>query len=145
MLNVSQLPRCSSNGDPAYPSLQVLENLDLDESLMVEALLVPDDLDSDHIASLMISAPEHLAERAFAERIDYLEAEHDVIALNDQIVAALVVVTEVVGRVFASCHLLLAPFADVVDGLMFKELFALVVRQMVSIYLQGVWEHTIIS
>ena len=45
-----------------YPFLQVFEDLDLDESLVVETFLVPDDLDSDGLPSRMITTLENLAE-----------------------------------------------------------------------------------
>ena len=44
------------------PFDKVFEHFDLDESLMVETFLVPDNLDSDHISSFVIPTLQYLTE-----------------------------------------------------------------------------------
>jgi hypothetical protein len=45
---------------------QVLENLDLHERLMVESLFVPDELDSNMLASLPVEAFQNYSKGSFA-------------------------------------------------------------------------------
>jgi hypothetical protein len=51
----------------------------LDESLVVEALLVADDLHRHLLASLVVQRPDHLAEAALADHLEDLEPERDVV------------------------------------------------------------------
>ena len=50
------------------------EDLRFDEGLLVEPLLIADDLDRDHLLSLVVVGTHHLPERAFANHIDDLIA-----------------------------------------------------------------------
>lgn len=53
-----------------YPFDKILENFDLDESLMMETLLVSNNLDSYHISSFVIATLQNLTKRTFAENVD---------------------------------------------------------------------------
>ena len=119
------------------PALQILEDLDLDESLMVEALLIPDDLDSYHLTRLMISASQDLTERTFSKRIDDFIAEHDVVSLHYEVIASLVIVAVVVCAVFFGGKVLLAALANEVDVLVLLDLLQLVLRQIFRPFRDG--------
>lgn len=58
---MQQMLRCSSwAGEAAHLIAQVVQDANLNEGLLVEALLVADDLDGAHLPCLVISALEHL-------------------------------------------------------------------------------------
>jgi hypothetical protein len=79
-----------------YPFDKVLEYFDFNESLVMETLLIANDLDSNHISSLVISALQNLTERTFSEDVDNLVAVVEVIVRNEEIIASLIVISVVV-------------------------------------------------
>jgi len=52
---------------PAHPFDQVLQDLHFDQSLMMESLLVPNDLDSDALAGFVVAALQHLTEGSLTQ------------------------------------------------------------------------------
>lgn len=58
---------------------QLIEQSHLDQSLMMEAFLVADDLDGDVLAGHVIDGAHHLAEAALADDLEDLVAIRDVI------------------------------------------------------------------
>ncbi len=58
--------------DATHPFPQIIQNLDLDESLVVETLLVPDDLDSHGLPGAMVATMKHLPEGALTQGVDDL-------------------------------------------------------------------------
>jgi hypothetical protein len=112
------------------PFSQVVEDLDLNERLVVEALLVADDLDGDGLARLVVAALDDLAERAFAEDAHDLVPVAEVVAVDDEIVAPVVVVAVVERAVVELGHLLLATDTDAVDLGVLGDLAPLVVGQV---------------
>jgi hypothetical protein len=93
---------------------------------VVESLLVTDNLDSNRLARAMISALKNLAERTLAQRPDDFVAIRKVIPGNYQIVASLVVITIVVGRVVSRCRLLFAASTNAIHVLIVEDLPSLV-------------------
>lgn len=81
----------------------------------MEALLVPDDLDSHREASSMIPAMKHLPERPLAKGADHLVTISKMIAVNDEIVAPLVIIAMIVRWVVSGGGLLLAASANAED------------------------------
>ena len=79
-----------------HPFAQLLKDVDLNQSLLMEPLLVTDDLDGHGLARAVITAVKHLAERAFAEGIDNLISVREMIVCDDLVVAAIVIVPVVV-------------------------------------------------
>lgn len=80
---------------------QLLEDLRLDQSLLVEALFVSEDFKSSIFLILMIEALEDLAKAALAKPVDDLEAVADMLALlGDVLILVIVeaVVVHAVGR-----------------------------------------------
>ena len=80
---------------PAYPVSQPLQDVNFYECLLVEALLVPDDLDRHQATSLVINAPCDLAKTAFPEDVDYLVPIRQMITYNDIIVPPLIVISKI--------------------------------------------------
>lgn len=115
---------------PTHPVDEVLEDLDLDQSLVVEPLLVPNDLDRDHLARLVIPALQYLPERSLAEDVDGFVAVEDVIVRHEEVVAPLVVEAKVVRRVVLGRRLLLAVGADKVDLFVLADLLLLIVGEV---------------
>ena len=99
------------------PSLQVLEDLDLDKSLMMEALLVANDLDSYHVSGFMVPAAQDLPERAFSKRVDHFVTEHDMVTLDDQVVASLIIVAVIIRAILFGRKLFLTALTDKVNML----------------------------
>lgn len=98
---------------------------------MMKAFLVPDDLDSNHFSSLMISAPQNLAKGTFTERRDDLVSEHDMIAFNHLIVPALVVVAIIIHGIVAACQILVAALSNKVDLLVLQNLFPFIGAELI--------------
>lgn len=96
----------------------------------MEPLLVPDDLDCHHVSRLVIAALQNLTERALAEDIDDFVAVLYVIVRDHEIIATLVVVAVVAGRVLLRRRLLLAVRADEVDLAVLADLVAFERRQI---------------
>ena len=63
---------------------------------MMESLLVPNDLDRNHLTRTMISTLQHLAKRSFSQNVDDLVTIANVVVRNEQVVASIVVVSKVV-------------------------------------------------
>lgn len=102
---------------------------------MVEALLVADDLDRHGLTGAVVTALQDLAERTLAEDAHDLVPVGEVVALDDQVVASIVVVPVVEADVVKLGHLLLAALADAVDGRVVGDLAALVVGEVVVVLL----------
>lgn len=93
---------------------------------MVEPLLVADDLDRNRLASLMVPAIQDLTERTLTERIHDLITVSKMIVVDNEIVATLVVVTEVIGGEIRMSLFLLAACTDAEHLRIVETLFALV-------------------
>ena len=96
----------------------------------MEPLLVPDDLDRDHVSRLVIAALQNLTERALAEDVDDFVAVLYVIVRDHEIVATLVVVAVIAGRVLLRRRLLLAVRSDEVDFAVLADLVAFERREI---------------
>ena len=66
-----------------YPFPETIQDLDLYQSLVVETLLVPDDLDCYGLAGTMVAAVEHLSEGALTQRIYDLVTIREVVVIDD--------------------------------------------------------------
>lgn len=78
------------------PFDEILENLNFDQSLMMKSLLVPNDLDRDHLTCTVISTLQHLSKRSFPQNVNDLVTIANVVVRDEQVVASIVVVSEVV-------------------------------------------------
>ncbi|RUS33896.1 hypothetical protein BC938DRAFT_483365 [Jimgerdemannia flammicorona] len=103
----------------------------------MEALLVTDDLDGTCLARLVVKSLDNLAKGAFAEGLDNLVAEAQVVLHDNVVVTTLVVEAEVVGRLLRGGLLFLGMLANKVDLRIFKNLGALVQGEVRSIEFQG--------
>ena len=79
--------------------LQVLQNIDLDHTLLLESFLASDYLHSHMLFSFMVEALEHLAKAALAERLEYFVSICNVILDHFRVGTILVIV------VFDTCRL----------------------------------------
>jgi len=100
---------------------------------MMETLLVADDLNRNRFACLMISTVQHLTERALAQGIHDFIAVSEMITIDHLVIAALVIVTEVVERNVGMCLLLLAPRTDAINLRIIDNLLLLIIRQELSL------------
>lgn len=117
----------------AHPFNQVFQDLDLDQSLMVEALFVPNDLDGHHFARLVVAALQDLTERAFAQHVDDLVPIKDMVVWDNEVVASFVVVAKIVRRLVLSRHILLRSLADEEYFRVLQDLFFFVFGQAPSV------------
>lgn len=92
----------------------------------MEALLVPDDFDSDVLPGLVISALQHLSKRTLAKHSFDLISICKVITRDNQIITPLIVVTVIIRRHFGSCGGLGVPCARIEDLLEIYNLTPLV-------------------
>ena len=133
-------PRCQHRRSPVnscrsttYPFPETIQDLDLYQSLVVETLLVPDDLDGHGLPSAVIATVKHLPEGALTQSVDNLVTIRQVVAADDLVVTAFVVVAVVVCRDVGRRHLFLALGPDVVDRLVVQDLLTLIFRQIASL------------
>ena len=82
---------------------------------MMETFLVPNNLNGHGFASAMITTVQYLSEGTFAQGVDHLVPVCEMILVDNKIVASVIVITMIVGRVVASCRFLVASCPDVVD------------------------------
>jgi hypothetical protein len=62
---VEELPDKST-----YPFTKLLQDVDLNESLLMKSLLIPDNLDRDQAASLVVNTSYHLPETSLSKNIN---------------------------------------------------------------------------
>jgi hypothetical protein len=103
--NLVSKERCEVK-EVANPFAEVVKNLYLDQSLVVETFLVPDDLDSDRLASTMVTTTQDLAEGTLPKCVHHLVSECQMIMGNNLIIAAFVVIAVIV-YIILRCSLLL--------------------------------------
>jgi hypothetical protein len=120
----------SSDGADAsaetYPFAQFLKDVDLDQSLLVESLLVANDLDSHKSAGLVVDTAHHLSEATLTEKVNNLISVCEVVAEDYIIIATVVIVSEVGGlRVKVTDMLLRVLGATEVDLLIIDDLASL--------------------
>ena len=106
----------------------------------MEPLAVANDLDGDHLARLVVPALKNLAKRPFAEDVDDLVAEAQMVVIYDQVVTSVIVVPVVVRRAVPCCGFLGTFGPDVVDFRVIEYLAPLVVGQVVTIVSQCLCE-----
>lgn len=76
---------------PTYPSVQVVQDLDFHKSLAMEPLLVPDNLDSHVLSSLVVVTFGNLTKGSLAKHVQNLITEHDMVVIDDDIVSTFVI------------------------------------------------------
>lgn len=76
-----------------YPFVQVVQNLDLDDSLAMETLLVPDNLDGNVLACLVVVALGDLTKRTLAEHVQDLITVHQMVVVHNQVVSTFIIIT----------------------------------------------------
>lgn len=99
----------------------------------MKAFLVADDLDSDGFTSAVIATVEHLTKGALAQGVYDLIAISQVVVIDDQIVASLVVVPKVVRRFVRVRGLLLAIRANIIHRWEIQNFLPLVIRQLMTL------------
>lgn len=115
---------------------QVLQNLQLDLSLVLKSLFVPNNFYSHDFAGLVVHAPKCLPETALAQKVDHFEAISDVV-LQDHIIIALVIIKPKVVLVERGALDLLGVQAQKVNLFVVQDFALLVVSQLVHKVLQG--------
>ena len=121
---VGKRERGKKGSSRTYPFPQIIQDLDLHQSLMMESLLIPDDLDRDRTSRTMISTLQNLTKRPFPQQSDDLVSIREMIVLDNEVISSLVVVAVVVGRFLPRRSLLGGVLADVVDGRVVDDFFA---------------------
>ena len=71
---------------------KVFQNVDLHQSLLVEACLVANELESAQVARLVVSALQHLAKAALAKAADDLKAVGYVVPHHHAVVTPLIII-----------------------------------------------------
>ena len=105
----------------ANPFAEVVENLYLDQGLMVETFLVPDDLYSDRLASTMVATAQDLAKGTLPKCVHHLVSECQMIMGNNLIIAAFVVIAVIVYGILRCSLLFFASRSDEVYHLIVKD------------------------
>lgn len=89
------------------PFLELLQKIHLNESLLVESFLVPDDFDRDEAAGFVINTSHDLSETSLAQNINHLISICKVIADNNVVIAPIVIVAEIGGLSIEVAHMFL--------------------------------------
>src|SRR5690242_5812128 len=79
------------------PFAQLLQDVNLDQSLLMESFLVADDLDGNKASCLMIDATYNLSEATLAEQVNDLVPIGEMVAKDYVIVTTIIIVSEVGG------------------------------------------------
>ncbi|KAI6752808.1 hypothetical protein HG530_013560 [Fusarium avenaceum] len=67
---------------PTYPFTKLLQDVDLNESLLMKPLLIPDDLDRDQAAGLVVNASYDLPETSLSKNInDFISITNDLVSV----------------------------------------------------------------
>lgn len=98
----------------AYPFAKVIQNLDLNQCLVVEALLVANDFNGHRLPSAVVSTVQDLTERTLSKRVNHFVTVCEMVMRHDEVVAALIVISVIVRRIFGCCRFFLALRADAV-------------------------------
>jgi len=89
---ISQVSRDSTS---TYPVAQLLQDIDFDESLLVESFLVPDDLDCHKSTLAVVNTPDNLTKASLSENVDYLVAVCEMVSRHNGVIPSFVVVAKV--------------------------------------------------
>jgi len=108
------------------PFPEVIKDLYLDQSLVMKTLLVAYDLDSDRLASAMITTAQDLTKRTFSKRVRNFISERQMVMGNNLVITAFIVVTVIICGVLRRCLLLAASCANEVYCLVVKDFLPLV-------------------
>ena len=112
---------------------QLLQNLGLDQTLLVQPLLVSEDLECNVLLVLVIKTFENLAEAALTEPVDDLEAVADVLTLLRDVLVLVVVeavVVDSVGRRRRSLGRLALVDVEPINGVVVKDLLLFDLHQV---------------
>ena len=114
---------------------QFVQYPNLDEGLVVEAFLVPDDFDCHVLIGFVVQRPDDLTEAALADDLEDFVPVADVVVDHLVVAAVVIVVARVEGRSrlgvdFAGIE------SQVVDFRVFLDLLLFVVRQAGSVVLE---------
>lgn len=86
------------------PFAKLLQNIDFYKSLLMEALLVADNLDSDQLSELVVNASQYLSKTTLSEDVYNLVAVCQVVSSNNGVVAAFIVIAKIGGRCLQIAH-----------------------------------------
>lgn len=93
---------------------------------MVESFLVPDYLNCEGLSGTMIPTVQYLTKRALPQGVDNLVPVRKMVVINDKIVASVVVIPVIVGRVVQHRGLLLASGTNTVYSREIEDFFAFI-------------------
>ena len=99
----------------------------------MKSLLVPNYLNRNRRSRSMISTAQHLTEGSLSKAVQDFVTVGKMVMIDHKIVAAVVVIAEIVGRFFWVRGFLRATGPDVVDGRVIKNFLTLVFRQVLTL------------
>jgi hypothetical protein len=112
---------------------KVIEDLDFDESLMMESLFVPNNLYCNRPSCSVISAAQHLAERTLPEAVHDLITITEMVTIDDEIVTTVIIIAVVVCRFLRMGRFLLATSTNIIYRRIIKNLSSFILREMLSL------------
>jgi hypothetical protein len=124
--------QCQQQGN-AYPFTQIVQYLDLHKCLMMEPFLVSDDLNGNRFTSTVISTVQNLTKGSLPERINHFVSIGQVIAIDDKIVAPIIIIAVIVCGIVTSSKFLVTPGPDVVHSRKLENFFAFIIGEVDSL------------
>ncbi len=116
----------------SYPCAKLVEDPNLNQSLMMKTLFVPDYLDCHGLSRTMVAAMQNLTEGAFPQGIHYLVTIRQVITMNDEIVSPVIIIAMVVCWIVEQSLIFETIIADVIYGWIIKYFLAFVIRKVLG-------------
>lgn len=116
----------------SYPCAKLVKDPDLNQSLMMKTLLVPNYLDCHGLSRTMVAAMQNLTERAFPQGIHHLVTIRQVITMDDEIVSPFIIIAMVVCRIVEQSLIFETIIANVIYGRIIEYFLAFIVREILG-------------
>lgn len=124
------------------PLDQILQDLDLDQSLVMETFLVADDFDGNALTGLVVSTLQDLSKRSFTQKAHDLIPVSEVISLNVDVVAPFIVIAVIIRRSLWCRLILFAILTRVPNRLVIQDFTSFIKRKRLEVSLdESMWSH----
>jgi hypothetical protein len=100
---------------------------------MMEALLIPDNLDCHRLASTVVATLENLTKGAFSEGIYHFITVCEVVMVYDEVISALIIIPMIIRGVIQGRQFLLALSTNIINRSTVQNLFPLIFREVLGL------------
>jgi hypothetical protein len=129
----------STHNEKTYPFDQVFQDFDFDKRLGMEPFLVPDNLDCNALARFVITTLQYLTKGTFSEEAHDLIPIGQMVTLDMDVVASLIIIAVIVDRRLGCSLVLLSFLSRIPDRLIVQNFPTFVQGQRLEISLDKSW------